>query len=130
MSEHGQWMFFRYCEKINAIKDEVKATVEKGFKPLVLTEGETDSIYIKTALKLLGQTEILEQIDIEWVGDSIGKGQSINSGDSGLNNTRNVLLSKPQFISLFSLTLRPLRLCGNADRSRRDTFKKYCLQMK
>ncbi|MBD2386192.1 hypothetical protein [Cylindrospermum sp. FACHB-282] len=99
MSEHGQWMFFNYCKKINTIKDEVKATVEKGFKPLVLTEGETDPIYIKTALELQGQTEILEQVDIEWVGASIGKGQSINSGDSGLNNTRDVLLSKPQFVT-------------------------------
>lgn len=99
MSEHGQWMFFKYCKKINAIKDEVKATVEKGSKPLVLKEGETDPIYIKTALKLLGETEILEQVDIEWVGASIGKGQSINTGDSGLNNTRDVLLSKPQFLT-------------------------------
>ncbi|MBW4558257.1 MAG: hypothetical protein KME59_20485 [Trichormus sp. ATA11-4-KO1] len=99
MSEHGQWMFFDYCKKINAIKDDVKLTVEKGSKPLVLTEGETDPIYIKTALELLGETEILEQADIEWVGASIGKGKSINTGDSGLNNTRDVLISNPQFLT-------------------------------
>jgi hypothetical protein len=99
MSNSGQWMFFNYCKKINAIKDEVKSTVEKGYKPLVLTEGETDQIYIKTALKLLGETEILEQVDIEWVGASTSKGKSINTGDGGLNNTRDVLLSKPQFLT-------------------------------
>ena len=65
MSEHGQRMFSDYCEKINAVKDEVKATVEKGDKPLVLTEGETDPVYIKTALELLGEKEILAQVDIE-----------------------------------------------------------------
>ncbi|MFM6347804.1 MAG: hypothetical protein ACKPFK_22060, partial [Dolichospermum sp.] len=76
MTIHGQWMFFDYCKKINAVKDEVQATVEKGDKPLVLTEGETDPIYIKTALELLGEKEILAQVDIEWVGISIGKGKS------------------------------------------------------
>jgi hypothetical protein len=99
MSEHGQRMFSDYCEKINAVKDEVKATVEKGDKPLVLTEGETDPIYIKTALALLGEKEILAQVDIEWVGISIGKGKSINTGDGGLKNTRDVLLSNPKFLT-------------------------------
>ncbi|MDB9512537.1 hypothetical protein PN499_15200 [Kamptonema animale CS-326] len=99
MAENGQSMLSNYYRQINAIKDKVKATVEKGDKPLVLTEGETDPIYIKTALELLGEKEILEQVDIEWVGASIGKGQSINTGDSGLNNTKEVLLSKPHFIT-------------------------------
>ncbi|TAF06235.1 MAG: hypothetical protein EAZ77_12655 [Nostocales cyanobacterium] len=98
MSEHGQWIFYDYCKKINAVKDEVQATVEKGTKPLVLTEGETDPIYIKTALELLGEKEILVQVDIEWVGVSIGKGKSINTGDSGLKNTRDVLISNPKFL--------------------------------
>jgi hypothetical protein len=99
MCEDGQLMFCNYCEKINAVKDEVKATVEKGDKPLVLTEGETDPIYIKTALELLGEKEILAQVDIEWVGISIGKGKSINTGDSGLKNTRDVLISNPKFLT-------------------------------
>jgi hypothetical protein len=99
MSKHGERIFYNYCEKINAIKDEVKATVEKGTKPLVLTEGETDPIYIKTALELLGEKEILAQVDIEWVGVSIGKGKSINTGDGGLKNTRDVLLSNPKFLT-------------------------------
>lgn len=98
MSVHGQRMFYDYCKKINSVKDKVQATVEKGTKPLVLTEGETDPIYIKTALQLLGEKEILAQVDIEWVGISIGKGKSINTGDSGLKNTRDVLLSKPKLL--------------------------------
>ncbi|MEA5553419.1 hypothetical protein VB713_20990 [Anabaena cylindrica UHCC 0172] len=98
MSGYGQIMFYDYCKKINAVKDEVQATVEKGTKPLVLTEGETDPIYIKTALELLGEGEILAQVDIEWVGVSLGKGKSINTGDSGLKNTRDVLISNPKFL--------------------------------
>ncbi len=99
MSVHGQRMFYDYCKKINSVKDEVQATVEKGTKTLVLTEGETDVIYIKTALALLGEKEILAQVDIEWVGISIGKGKSINTGDGGLKNTRDVLLSNPKFLT-------------------------------
>ena len=99
MSENGQPMFYDYCKKINSVKDEVQATVEKGDKPLVLTEGETDPIYIKTSLELLGEKEILAQVDIEWVGISIGKGKSINTGDGGLKNTRDVLISNPKFLT-------------------------------
>ncbi|MBD2569604.1 hypothetical protein [Anabaena lutea] len=104
MSEHGQSMFYDYCKKINSVKDEVQATVEKGTKPLVLTEGETVVIYIKTALELLGEKEILAQVDIEWVGISTGKnlkskGSNRNAGESGLNNTKDVLISKPQFLT-------------------------------
>ena len=99
MSVHGQGMFYKYCKKINAVKDEVQATAEKGTKPLVLTEGETDPNYIKAALELLREKEILAQVDIEWVGISIGKGKSINTGDGGLKNTRDVLLSNPKFLT-------------------------------
>ncbi|MFM7364596.1 MAG: hypothetical protein ACKO11_08895 [Cuspidothrix sp.] len=99
MSGDGQRMFYDYCKKINSVKKEVKATVEKGDKPLVLTEGETDPIYIKTALELLGEKEILVQVDIEWVGISIDQGKSINTGESGLKNTGDVLLSNPKFLT-------------------------------
>ncbi|PZO44484.1 MAG: hypothetical protein DCF19_01670 [Pseudanabaena frigida] len=99
MSNRGQQIFYEYCKRINVIKDEVQATVEKGSKALVLTEGETDPIYIRTALALLGKTKILDLVDIEWVGASVGQGKSINTGDSGLNNTRDVLLSNPKFLT-------------------------------
>ncbi|MBD2317702.1 hypothetical protein [Phormidium tenue] len=99
MSNRGQTMFYKYCKRVNIIKDEVQTTVKKGSKFLVLTEGETDPIYIRTALDLLGKTEILAQVDIEWVGASVDKGKSINTGDSGLNNTRDVLLSNPKFLT-------------------------------
>jgi len=115
MAEHGQRIFYDYCKQINIFKDIVKDIVNKspksliltegmdksatGKNNLILTEGETDPIYIKTALELLGEVHTLEQIDIEWVGASVGKGKSINTGDSGLNNTKDVLLSNPKFLT-------------------------------
>jgi hypothetical protein len=114
MADHGQGMLACYYRKTNEIKDEVKATIDRGSKPLVLTEGETDPIYIKTALELLGEKEILEKVDIEWVGTSIEKGKSINTGDSGLNNTRDVLLSNPKFLT------RKVLLLYDCDTKRND----------
>jgi hypothetical protein len=115
MATYGQWMFSDYCKKINTVRDTVKEIIAKGSKSLiledgesktvpikinlVLTEGETDPIYIRTALELLGKPKILDQVDIEWVGASVGQGKSINTGDSGLNNTRDVLLSNPKFLT-------------------------------
>ena len=100
IAKHGQRMLANFYRKNNQIRDEVKLLIEDKTKPLVLTEGETDPLYIKTALKLLGETEILRSVDIEWVGSSIGKGKSINTGDGGLNNTRNVLISNPKFLNM------------------------------
>jgi hypothetical protein len=99
MAVNGQSMLVNYYRKNNKAKVEVQETIKKDDKPLVLTEGETDPIYIRTALKVLGKNKLLEQLDIEWVGTSIGKGKSINTGDSGLNSTRDVLLANPQFLT-------------------------------
>jgi len=99
MAKYGESMLANHYEKNSKVKVEVKETIKKDDKPLVLTEGETDPIYIRTALKVLGKNKLLEQLDIEWVGTSIGKGKSINTGDSGLNSTRDVLLANPQFLT-------------------------------
>ncbi len=48
----------------NAVEEQVLATS----KPLVLTEGQTDVAYIKTSLRLLGYTHLLEQLEIDEVG--------------------------------------------------------------
>ena len=121
MSIYGKQMLYNYYKQINKIKDEVKAAVEKGSKLpllsesryiiekplelLVFTEGETDSIYITTALELMKENSILERINIEGVGVSTGKGKSINTGDSGLTNTKNVLLSNPRYMTITTLLL-------------------------
>lgn len=99
MAEHGQSMFSDYLRQINAIRGAVRATVESSKKPLILTEGETDEIYIKTALELLQEKKILEQIEIKWVGAPTGKGKNINAGDTGLTNTQKVLIANPEFIN-------------------------------
>lgn len=105
MAEHGQNMLTNFYRKTNQVKDEVKLLVAARTKPLVLTEGEIDLIYIKTALDLLGEDEVLKSIDIDWVGKSTGKGKNINAGNGGLKNTRDVLISNPRFLTCKVLLL-------------------------
>lgn len=90
---------FDYYKKTKAFEDEVEKTITNGTKPLVLTEGETDLKYIKTALELLGYHETLNKIDIEWVGTSTGQGKNLNTGDTGLNNTKKVFVANPELLN-------------------------------
>lgn len=86
-----------YYRKTKAFEDEVQNSLLESTKPVVLVEGETDPIYIKTAIELLGYSDILEQIDINWVGAWKGS-KTFNTGDTGLNNTSNVFEANPELL--------------------------------
>ena len=88
---------FDHYKDTKKFEDELKIRVLYGTKPLVLTEGETDPEYIKASLNSLGRTDILEKLNIEWVGRRNKQG-SVNTGVSGLNNTRNVLEANPNIL--------------------------------
>lgn len=87
---------YEYYTKTKIFEESINDRLKINNKPLVLTEGETDPIYIKTALEVLGREDLINKIDIEWVGTytSNGKG-TLNSGDTGLNNTYNVFKANP-----------------------------------
>lgn len=79
--------FYRQTQMFeNAVEEQVLATS----KPLVLTEGQTDVAYIKTALRLLGHTDLLEQLEIDEVGKS-GKEGSKGGGHTNLDAARKFL---------------------------------------
>ena len=63
-------------------------------KPLVLTEGKTDALYIRTALELLGEAELLNSLEIRPVGKEGNKGDK-GGGQTGLNNFHNVYAAHP-----------------------------------
>jgi predicted ATP-dependent endonuclease of OLD family len=87
--------FYRQTEAFeNAVGEKVLATS----KPLVLTEGQTDVVYINTALKLLGYTDLLEQLEIDEVGQPGVKG-SKGSGYKNLDNAYNFLENNPKYSS-------------------------------
>ena len=80
---------FREAFEYYRFEERVEQRFAAGTKPLVLTEGTSDARYIKTALSLLGEVELLDTLAIEFVGIEGGKGAR-SGGDKGLNKFRNI----------------------------------------
>lgn len=81
---------FDFYRKTQIFEKAVEEQVLVTSKPLVLTEGQTDVTYIKTALELLGHTDILEQLEIDEVGKT-GKKGAEGSGCTSLDTARKFL---------------------------------------
>lgn len=85
---------WEYYRRTAAYERDLGEALRAGTKPKVLTEGETDPKYIKTALELLGRRDLADALDIEWVGAQ-GRQGPVNTGQKGLDHTRNVLGANP-----------------------------------
>lgn len=81
---------FELYRKQKIFQDAVEEQVLATSKPLVLTEGQTDVAYIKTALELLGHTDILEQLEIDEVGKP-GQEGAKGGGHTNLDAARKFL---------------------------------------
>ena len=99
---------FKYIQSTERFEEEKKQRFAAGTKPLVLTEGALDPRYIKAALTQLGQEELLNYFDIEFVGLENEKGTHYG-GDKGLNHFRNIYAANP------SLFHRPILLLYDCD---------------
>lgn len=105
------WEFYRRTAVYERDKEE---TLRAGSKPLVFTEGETDPMYIKAALELLERKDLLDALDIEWVGTQ-GRQGPLNTGQKGLDHTKNVLEANPD------LTGRKVLLLYDCDTNKPPT---------
>ena len=59
---------FEYYQDTESFKKEIERRFEDETKSLVLTEGPLDVRYIQQALELLGEDELINSLDIEFVG--------------------------------------------------------------
>ena len=105
-SEFGK--AFEYIQSTERFEEEMKQRFAAGTKPLVLTEGSLDPRYIQAALAKLGEGELLNASDIEFVGLENEKGTHYG-GDKGLNHFRNIYEANP------SLFHRPILLLYDCD---------------
>ena len=101
-AQHG----VKVPEDIAALLSRDFETVET--KPLVLTEGPSDVRYIQRALDVLGRGELLNSLDIEFVGIVDEKGTRFG-GDTGLNRFRDIYEANS------SLYHRPILLLYDCD---------------
>ena len=92
--------------------EEIKQRFAIETKPLVQTEGPLDVRYIERALDVLEKTELLNSVDIEFVGIVDEDGRTRFGGDTGLNRFRNTYEANS------SLYHRPILLLYDCDTQR------------
>ncbi len=81
---------FEYYQSTQAFEAVVDQQLRASLKPLILTEGPTDAMYIRTALDVFGHQDLLDGLEISQVGLE-GVGGSKGTGDTNLNKVREVL---------------------------------------
>jgi len=82
---------FYFYRQTKAFEDEVEKQLRQATKPLVLTEGQTDPVFIRMALELLGHNDLLSLIEIDQIGTS-ERGGTSGGGDSHLKKAGTFLV--------------------------------------
>ena len=100
---------FDYYQDTESFKKEIERRFEDETKSLVLTEGPLDVRYIQQALELLGEGELLNSLDIEFVGIVNENGKPSFGGHTWLTHFRNI------FEANTSLYRRPILLLYDCD---------------
>ena len=108
-SEFGK--AFEYYQDTERFESEIKQLIAEITKPVVMTEGKLDVLYIQTALKLLGEGELLDSLEIRPVGNKGKKGDE-DGGKNGLNRVLNFHKKDP------SLMNQPILLLYDWDTSK------------
>lgn len=93
--------------------DEIRQLTSVGSKPIVFVEGETDELYIKKAMAIFGISDLLEKIDIKFIG-SKGPDGVIGSGKDALNAAYKFLTTNPHVVN------RKVVLLYDADANKRN----------
>lgn len=86
-----------YYRATTSFEDTVQAELAKAAKPVVFTEGETDPVYIQAALEVLGHGDILNALEVRWIGKQTPQGPS-NTGKDALNTLCKVLDAQPELV--------------------------------
>ena len=105
---------FEYYQSTERFEETIKQRFAVGTKPLVLTEGPLDVCYIRRALDVLGESELLNFLDIEFVGIVDENGKTRFGGDTWLNHFKNIYEANT------SLYHRPMLLLYDCDTQKED----------
>ena len=92
-------------QETQAFQEAMQKGILGGNKPMILAEGETDPQYIKTYLESSGKRDILERVDIEWIGTYKKDGGTSFTGKGALNQTRQLFEANPKLLSRKTLLL-------------------------
>ena len=81
---------FEYYHDTESFEKEIERRFANETKPLILTEGPLDVRHIQHALVVLGEDELINSLDIEFVGIEDDDGKTRFGGDTGLNHFKNI----------------------------------------
>lgn len=105
---------FEYYQDTESFEKEIEHRFANETKPLVLTEGPLDVRYIQHALELLEEDELIDSLDIEFVGIEDNNGKTRHGGYQGLNHFRNMYEANS------SLFHRSILLLYDCDTKKKD----------
>jgi hypothetical protein len=105
---------FEYYQDTKSFEKEIERRFADKTKPLVLTEGPLDVRYIQHALVVLGKNELINSLDIEFVGIEDNNGKTRFGGDTGLNHFRNIYEANTPLFH------RPILLLYDCDTEKAD----------
>ncbi|SEH31544.1 AAA domain-containing protein, putative AbiEii toxin, Type IV TA system [Methylobacterium sp. 275MFSha3.1] len=88
---------YNYFAQTKSFEADIRSKLSAAARPIVLCEGETDPLYIRTAAELLGYTDLVTNVDFEYIGVRTGRG-SVGSGKDNLTAAFNFLRNNPQFV--------------------------------
>ena len=90
---------FDVLRETQAFNNEIRNAVGESVKILVLVEGETDPEYLRAAMVLFEITNLLDFVDIQWIGaKDPRRGDGFNTGKDALNAAYSFLRAKPELV--------------------------------
>lgn len=93
-----------YFRATKSFEENISQIVSKSEKPLVICEGETDPVYVRTAAELLGFDELSARVTFDWVGQRGNKGAE-GGGKDNLRSAYSMLKNNPKFLRSPTVTL-------------------------
>ena len=88
---------FTYFQSTKKFEAALSERVGHAARPLIICEGETDPIYLKTAADLLGYQGLVTRVEFDWVGQSTPNGAR-DGGKDRLAQAAKLFKNNPGFV--------------------------------
>ena len=85
-------------------ENKISASIRERQRPVVICEGETDPIYLKTAAELLGFDRLATDVDWEWIGTTTS-GVAKDGGKDQLNRAKKLLKNNKYLLQQHTVLL-------------------------
>lgn len=89
---------YDYYKESVTYDTDMQSKLKALSKPSIFLEGESDVIYLKQALEVLGRRDILERFEIDRVGTTLN-GKEVGGGDSGLDRLRDFVRNNDKYLT-------------------------------